>query len=206
MQLNNIERIIDFINSEKKGLLINIQNEEVNFFYNDVIKYLAKKNNIQIKTKDYGDTSINDLFSDVKIFTYNTNSTKNIEVIINSNEKFILFTDYKNFKKISNNLIKINSYSFEKDIIFFLKQIEQIEDKNLIQYCINNPHLLFSEIHKFQINGNYVNDSNIKVKDDFILNIRRNIFNQKKNLKNIKAIYQLNKEEIIYKKFSFLTF
>ena len=62
-----------------------------------------------------------------------------------------------------------------------------------------------SETEKYLISQNYKSDYNKKDKD-FILNIRKNIFQIKKESLNPKKIYDELKDEVKYKKLNFLTY
>ena len=77
----------------------------------------------------------------------------------------------------------------------------------MIYFCKNNPVLLFSEISKYLINNNqYSNDQSLIEEKNHILDIRKSIFENKKNNFNIKNLYQNIKKEAEYKKLSFLTY
>ena len=65
--------------------------------------------------------------------------------------------------------------------------------------------MIYSETQKYLISKKYKSDYNEKDKD-FILNIRRNIFQIKKESFNPKKIYDELKNEARYKKLNFLTY
>jgi hypothetical protein len=65
--------------------------------------------------------------------------------------------------------------------------------------------MIYSETHKYFISGNYQGDFNKKEKD-FIPNIRKNIFQIKRGDNDPKKIYDALKDEIKYKRLSFLTY
>tara|TARA_B100000963_G_scaffold174654_1_gene151928 strand:- start:1640 stop:2266 length:627 start_codon:yes stop_codon:yes gene_type:complete len=208
MKISNIELISNFLNSNKQNLLINQVNEEIGCFYEMVIKGISEKLNINIDTnEDLNENRSEDLFSEKKIYLYNTSSSKQIEKISNSNSQNIILTDYKNYKKFLKNFISINGYEFEKDLRYFLNEFYEIYDEDLINYCITIPYLMFSEVSKYKLNSqNYVVDTLVKEKSSFILNIRKDIFNLKKTGYDIKKIFFKLKSEVNYKKFSFLIY
>ena len=72
---------------------------------------------------------------------------------------------------------------------------------------MSNPHLAFSEISKYLINSDgYVADRSISEKNNSILDIRKELFNLKRNGGNMKTIYENLKKEVRYKKFNFLIY
>ena len=133
-------------------------------------------------------------------------STKQIGKILKSNKRNIIFTDYKNYKKYQRVVENINGYNYIFDIKYFLSDILNINDINLIDYCIAYPQLIYSEFSKYLINNKgYSNDSYITEQKNFILNIRKKIFTDKKS-NEIRNVFLKIKEEALYKKFSFLTY
>jgi len=77
----------------------------------------------------------------------------------------------------------------------------------LLDYCKNNAALLFSETSKYLTNSNhYSRDLSLIEEKNHILDIRKSIFENKRNNFNIKSLYQSIKKEAQYKKFNFLTF
>jgi hypothetical protein len=133
-------------------------------------------------------------------------STNQIGKILKSNKRNIIFTDYKNYKKYQSVVENINGYNYIFDIKYFLSDILNINDINLIDYCIAYPQLIYSEFSKYLINNKgYSNDSYITEQKNFILNIRKKIFTDKKS-NEIRNVFLKIKEEALYKKFSFLTY
>ena len=62
---------------------------------------------------------------------------------------------------------------------------------------MSNPHLVFSEISKYLINSDgYVADRSISEKNNSILDIRKELFNLKRNGSNMKTIYENLKKEV----------
>ena len=120
-------------------------------------------------------------------------------------KKKIVFTDYKNYKRIDSKITKINSYKYENDISFFIKQELNIDNDELIYFCKNNPVLLFSETTKYLINNSqYSKDHSLIEEKNHILDIRKKIFEIKRNNSD-ESLYQ-NKKEAEYKKLNFLTY
>ena len=207
--LNQIEILISFLKSNDENLIINEVNNELGIFYLSLIKYYSDKQGINIDI-DHSTESLmseGDLFGMKKIKIYNLISTKKIFTVLNTNDKKIIFTDYKNYKKLNSKYVCINGYKFEYDINFFIKHELKIDNDDLLNYCKNNPVLLFSEISKYLINKDqYSSDSTLVEEKNHILSIRKSMFENKKNNFNIKKLYLNIKKEAAYKKLSFLTY
>ena len=207
--MRNIENITDFLNNHKDNcLLINQVNDEIGSFYLYVIIYLSKSLGINVSFNNEADniSDNSDLFGLKKIHIFNLTSSKKIDKLLLSREKLIIFTDYKNFKKYQKNYQTINGYNFSNDLKVFIKNILKIESQNLIEICLKNPQLILSETSKYLINkDNYLKDESINSEVNKILEIRKNIFELKKN-ENLQQLFSAIKEEVKYKKFSFLTF
>ena len=205
----NIDNIRDFLNNDKdNALLINQVNDEIGSFYLYVIIYLSKSLQINISFADEVDniSDNSDLFGLKKIHIFKLPNSKKLDKLLSSYEKMIIFTDYKNFKKYQKNYQMINGYNFSNDLKNFIKNTLKIENQNLIEICLKNPQLILSETSKYLINKeNYLKDESIQLEVNKILEIRKNIFNLKKNEK-LKQLFSAIKEEVKYKKFSFLTF
>ena len=210
MNKNNIEQIESFISIEEdKTLLINQVSEEICCFYDFVIKKFANKSNIRITYKAKPDDiqGSNELFGSKELAVFNLNNTKLIEDIASRKFQKVIFTDYKNYKKLIRKYIVINGYDFVKDLKIFFSDYFDINNENLINYCISQPYLIQSELSKYQINkSHYSADPKTSNTFNFILQIRKEIFIAKKSGVNIKELFMQLKNEVKYKKFSFLTY
>ena len=207
---NNIKNIeIFFDNQNKKKLILNQYNEGIDLFYIQIIEYYAKLKKIPItfQNKISIQSSGSDLFEELKIYIFVSTNKKDLEKLIHNDEKVILITDYKNYKKYSSKIENLNTYNFEKDLRYFFQTILNIQNESLMNYCLQYPHLAFSELSKFLINEtNYNNEiNNISSKKD-ILSIRKEIFQMRKSGFDIKKFYSLIKEETHLKKFNFLVY
>jgi hypothetical protein len=207
--MKNIENISNFLNMEENNyLLINQVSDEIGIFYLHVIQFFSTSTGININLNADVDTisSNNDLFELKKINVFNTTSTKKIDQILSSNDKSIVFSDYKNFKKYQKNYQTINGYNFSNDLKTFVKETLKIENQSLIEICIKNPQLILSETSKYLLNkDNYLKDMSIDFEVNKILEIRKKIFELKKS-DNIQKLFLAIKEEVNYKKFNFLTY
>lgn len=204
---SQIELIKLFLTSSENNLIINQVNDEIGQFYLNLFKFYGQKQGIYFKLSEHqSQNSGNDLFGAISINIYTLTNIKKIEELINLNEKKIIFTDYKNYKKLISKTT-INGYQFEKDIEGFIKLEYNIINKELLFYCKNNPALTISEISKFIINEkNYLADHNIQEITNHILEIRKEIYEIKKSKINLKDLYSKVKDESRYKKFNFLTY
>ena len=198
-----------FLISNEGTLLINQVNDEFGIFYLSIIKYYADKQGTKINVDDNNGTigAEDDLFGQKEIKIYSITNTKKLAATLDSLKKKIIFTDYKNYKKMNANFNSINGYQFEHDIVFFIRDELKINNDELLYYCKNNPVLLFSEISKYLINNNqYSCDQTLMNEKNHILDIRKSIFENKKNNFNIRNLYLNIKKEAEYKKLSFLTY
>ena len=198
-----------FLISSEETLLINQVSDELSILYLSIIKYYADKQGIKINIDDNYEAmgSEDDLFGQKEIKIYSITNTKKLTTALNSVKKKIIFTDYKNYKKMNTNFNSINGYQFENDIVFFIRDELKIKNDELLYYCKNNPVLLFSEVSKYLNNNNqYSSDQTLVDEKNHILEIRKSIFENKKNNFNIKNLYLNIKKEAEYKKLSFLTY
>ena len=207
--MKNIENINNFLSIEKNNyLLINQVSDEIGIFYLHVIQFFSTSTGININLNADVDniSTNNDLFELKKINVFNTTSTKKIDQILSSNDKSIVFSDYKNFKKYQKNYQTINGYNFSNDLKTFVKETLKIENQSLVEICTKNPQLILSETSKYLLNkDNYLKDMAIDFEVNKILEIRKKIFELKRS-DNIQKLFLAIKEEVNYKKFSFLTY
>ena len=206
---NQISIIKEFINSNEETLLINQVNDDISMFYTGVLKYYANDHDVKISNNpdtDFGFLD-EDLFGTRIILSFNITNAKKLSDILDVNSKKIIFTDYKNYKKFSLKFNSVNGYQFENDIVFFIKNELNIHNEELLDYCKNNAALLFSETSKYLINNNlYSRDRSLIEEKNHILDIRKSIFENKRNNLNIQILYQNIKKEAEYKKLNFLTY
>ena len=206
--MDNISLIDGFINNKaKKKLLINQVNEEIGLFYVNLIENYARKKNIKLLRKEtFSENAVNDLFAEEVIDVYFSNNKRTVENFIHSSNKCIIFSDYKNYKVFSDICLCINGYNYQKDINIYLKRILKVNNPEILDYCLYAPYLTFSELSKYFINeSRYVRDKKVRESSNSILEIRKNVYNLKKNQKDIIKIYTFLKKEALIKKFSFLT-
>ena len=206
---SQISSIKKFLISNEETLLINQVSDELSIFYVSIIKYYADKQGIKINVDESNEfmAAEDDLFGQKEIKIFIITNAKKLALALSSVKKKIIFTDYKNYKKLNANFNSINGYKFEFDIIFFIRDELKINNDELIYYCKNNPVLLFSETSKYLINNDqYSSDQTLVDEKNHILDIRRSIFENKKNSFNIKNLYLNIKKEAEYKKLSFLTY
>ena len=202
---NNIEKLKKYLKSRNSNLIINQINEEVNETYIRIIDYFARKHHIKISFGELNDN--NDLFGEVSLQIFYCTNAKKLNELLGSSKKKIILTDYKNFKKTNEDCEKINTYQFEQDITFFVREEFLVNNIELLNFCKNNPAFLFSELTKYSINEkNYISDAQLSTEINHIANIRKIIFNLKKENLNIKSLYLNIKNEAIYKKLNFLTY
>ena len=205
---NQIDKIKNFFLSKDHSLLVNQVNEEIGEFYVGVIRYFAQQQSIKLILEDNDAlTSFShNLFQDVTINLFYLTQTKKVEQILKSNDKNIIITDYKNWKKYTNSFQSINGYSFEKDLKFLMNNVFNISNEEIYKFCRLSPALAFSEIYKYLINNkNYESDLCITPNMNYIIDIRKKIFDEKRENKNLQKLFQAIKSEVKIKKFSFLT-
>ena len=210
MTLNNLEIIKKFFSSNKdKTLLINKVSEDIGCFYELLLEEISSVYQIKIdKLSDslYSSTS-NDLFEERRVLIANLTNSKQIDELSKNDYQKIIITDYKNFKKYQNKFLVINGYQYERDIIYFLKNIYNISDESLINYCLSLPYFTVSEATKYKVNkSGYIADAKSKGLDNFILEIRKDIFKLKKSQIDVKKLFSKIKSEVMYKKFNFLIY
>lgn len=206
MNNNQISKINLFLKSDEKNLLINKINEHIYLFYTDVFKYYANQLNFEISFED--SLKVEDSLFNIKTLKiFSETSIKKIELLLNSNEKKIIFLDYKNFKKLNSKYSSINAYQYGNDMSHLLNNEFKIKNKDLLDNCKNSPAYFFSEISKFEINMEAYDKMTKDIEyTDHILNIRKKIFELKKDKKDIINLFNSVKDEVKYKKFNFLVY
>ena len=118
---SNIEVLKKYLNSTNSNLIINQINEEINEAYIRIVEYFARKHRIRISFENFN-VNNDDLFGDIRLQIFYCTNAKKLNEILNSKEKKIIFTDYKNFKKINSDYDKINAYQYENDISLFVQE------------------------------------------------------------------------------------
>ncbi len=207
--INSIELTIKFIEDDsQQKLIINQVNEEIGLFYINLVEKEAIDKNVRINYRDkFIENTSSSLFIENEIDLYVSNNKKEIEKYLNSNNKSIIFTDYKNFKIYSKSALSVNGYNYITDIKYYITKILNIKNPELIDFCINSPYLMFSEVSKYLINSSgYIRENKIKETTNFILEIRKELFNIKRNHSSPKDIYLNLKKEVLYKKLNFLVY
>ena len=210
--LNNsqIKQIGNFFSDDNaKELIFNKTTDEVFVFYFYVLEYYSSKFQKRLLNEGKDNLIIkeSDLFDqDEPIRIYNVSNKKKLEDILQIENKKIIFTEYKIYKLFKNKTPSINTYSFENDIKYFIKNELNINNLDLINFCMNNPFFIFSETSKYFINQNISFDKSIIDTTDHILEIRKSIYNLKNNKFDVKAFYSKIKDEVKYKRFNFLIY
>ena len=207
--MNNIILIKDFLDGKNENkLIINQVSDQIGVFYSCLIDYLCSKSKIVIaRDQNLETTKTQSLFIENNVFIHYSNNKKDIDKFIKMNDKVIIISDYRVFKEYSKKILSVNGYNYIKDIRYFIKNEFKINNLNVLEFCMNNPHLAFSEISKYQINSHgYISDATINEENNFILNIRKQLFNLKRNSSDTKSIYENLKKEVLYKKFNFLIY
>ena len=207
--MNNIDLIENFlITGRDNHLIINKVSEEICIFYKYIIFELCEKRTINVVQSD-GEELIEtkDLFKGHELKLCISNNTKTIEKILSKKVKYILITDYRSYKKYSKKISSVNGYNYDKDIKYYIRNKLSIDNLSLLEFCVSAPELAFSEISKFLVNSNgYVRESKIKEKNNSILELRKELYNLKREGGDLKSLYKNLKNEAKYKKFNFLTF
>lgn len=191
-----------------KKLLINEVNDEISSFYVFFLFYLTNNTATNLKiTQNLTQISNDaDLFGQQNIIVFRTTNSRDINVLLKSNSKVIILTNYKNFKKYQSPQESINGYNYLDDIKYLLKNIMKIEDMELINFCLNSPELIYSETSKYLVNSEgYLKEEGIIKISNFIVDIRKSIFDSKQKVDIRKTFYSI-KKEALYKRFSFLTY
>ena len=189
-------------------MIINQVSDHIGTFYDNLISYYCDKFKVRIyKEQSLENIETENLFLEKKIYLFFSNNIKNVEKIMKKKDKKIIFSDYKVYKKFAKNVLALNGYNYTKDINYYIKDELGIGNLDIKEFCVSNPHLTFSEISKYLVNSDgYVADRSINEKNNSILDIRKELFNLKRNGGNMKTIYENLKKEVRYKKFNFLIY
>ena len=207
--MNNIILIKNFLDGKNENkLIINQVSDQIGVFYSCLIDYLCSKSKIVIaRDQNLETTKTQSLFIENNVFIHYSNNKKDIDKFMKMNDKVIIISDYRVFKEYSKKILSVNGYNYIKDIRYFIKNELKIDNLSVLEFCMNNPHLAFSEISKYQINSHgYISDATINEESNFILNIRKQLFNLKRNDSDTRSIYENLKKEVLYKKFNFLIY
>jgi len=200
----NAKIINNFIGGKDENVLYGINiDEHKSIFYQYFIKKILFQNEIQIKKVD----DINEI-NEGSISLFEENNTVYItfkKIKYEGKEKLINFLPYKDVKKYAGSGI-INSYEIDKDIKFILKNNNLENESELFEYLKLNPHMIETEIEKFQINKKDVVFSNSEILKDDIFSLRMEIFKAKKTKIDLRKLLGLFKKEVLLKKFNFLTY
>ena len=207
MNKQNLNTVNLFLTDDSAHNLFINSNKSIDFFYKYIIGYYAQKKNISIKETETINENIldQDLFNDSPIWIYSGLNLKSIERLIKINKKKIIFTEYKNFKLFNKDHHTLNSYNFKFDLDFFLNEELKINNKLLFNFIHNFPEHVFSEVSKYLLNENGYSIPLQNLADDKIINLRKTMYNIKKDEKiNLINLFSLLKDEAKFKKFSFL--
>ena len=206
---NNINKLDKFFETKLNSkLIINEVNEEISSFYVFFLFYLTngKATSLKITQNLTQISNSADLFGEQHITVFRTTNSKDIDVLLKSKSKIIILTNYKNFKKYQSSHDSINGYNYLDDIKYLLKNVMKIEDIELINFCLRSPQLIYSETSKYLVNSEgYLREEGIIKLSNFIVDIRKSIFDSKQKV-DIKRTFYNIKKEALYKKFSFLTY
>lgn len=206
--MNQIDDIfVKFLNTDSVNqiLLLNYINEEIYLFYEYLISYYLAKFNFKLSLNTQDDSV--DLFdTSPRINLLIKPKLKEMDLVLSSNEKSIIFLEYRSYVQYSKKYLSVNCYNYKKDIKDFIIETLQIKNNSLLSGIENNPQYIYSELSKYILNDNYEFNLMNGDKLDFILNIRKNYYETKNKELNLIKLFDLIKSEFIYKKFNFLTY
>lgn len=203
---NNIKTIESFfINNKEHNLFINIISDSVDIFYLYLLNHFAQKSNFKI-LKDPFLSKNDDLFDHKYVAIFETKSSRTIEDLILAQGKKIIFTTYQQFKNYTKKYPSVNSYNYKEDIRNFILNTMGIENLIVIENIINSPEFIYSEISKSLVYNNTQKNIFPDLKEDPIVNIRREIYQSDKDGVNLVKKYNLIKKELLYKKLNFLIY
>ena len=207
--MNNIELIKKSLNNDKnEKVIIDQVSDEIGAFYENIICHFCRIENIKVARDQVLENSeTENLFREKKLKLFYSKSLSIIENILEKNFKAIIFSDYKIYKSYKGKVQSISGYDYKKDVEYFIKKILNIDNFEILEFCINNPQLSFSEISKFLVNSEgYIKESSINKENNFILEIRKELNLLKRRGSGAKSIYENLKKEVKYKKFNFLAY
>lgn len=206
--MNQIDDIfVKFLDTDSVNqiLLLNYINEEIYLFYEYLISYYLAKFNFKLSLNTQDDSV--DLFdTSPRINLLIKPKLKEMDLVLSSNEKSIIFLEYRSYVQYSKKYLSVNCYNYKKDIKDFIIETLQIKNNSLLSGIENNPQYIYSELSKYILNDNYEFNLMNGDKLDFILNIRKNYYETKNKELNLIKLFDLIKSEFIYKKFNFLTY
>ena len=115
---HQISLLKKFIKSDEDTIIINQVNENITILYLYFIRYFADQQGVKINININTETKVieDDLFGVKQIQVFSITSQNKLSKALDMKDKKIIFTDYKNYKKIGLKFSRINSYQFEKDI------------------------------------------------------------------------------------------
>ena len=99
---NQIYLLKKFIKSNEDTIVINLIDENITILYLYFIRYFADKQGVKINTNINTETKVieDDLFGVKQIQIFNITSQSKLIKAIDIKNKKIIFTDYKNYKRI----------------------------------------------------------------------------------------------------------
>ena len=207
--MNNIELIKKFLNNDRdEKVIIDQVSDEIGVFYENIISHFCKIENIKVARDQVLENSeTENLFKEKKLKLFYSKNKSVIENILEKNFKAVIFSDYKIYKNYKSKMQTISGYDYKKDVEYFIKKILNIDNFEILEFCINNPPLSFSEISKFLVNSEgYIKEMSINKEKNFILEVRKELNLLKRKESGAKSIYENLKKEVKYKKFNFLAY
>ena len=207
--MNNIELIKKFLNNDRdEKVIIDQVSDEIGVFYENIISHFCKIENIKVARDQVLENSeTENLFKEKKLKLFYSKNKSIIENILEKNFKAVIFSDYKIYKNYKSKMQTISGYDYKKDVEYFIKKILNIDNFEILEFCINNPPLSFSEISKFLVNSEgYIKEMSINKEKNFILEVRKELNLLKRKESGAKSIYENLKKEVKYKKFNFLAY
>ena len=166
---NQIYLLKKFIKSNEDTIVINLIDENITILYLYFIRYFADKQGVKINTNINTETKLieDDLFGLKQIQIFNVTSQSKLIKAMDMKDKKIVFTDYKNYKRIDSKITKISSYQYENVEEEYMSENLNIKlEKNAQGNFFKRISVLSSEI-KMSI---YLNEcKNSKIKSRFFI-------------------------------------